>query len=169
VHRFEPDVFLFEEAFEFLGCQAPEQFHALQQARGYACFPHELLEIEPLSEAARNGLTAPNPLEALLGCICAFGGFCRPRGKLGDSRLGRFDQALVLFDCRSIQIPNRAPNPFIILRILLLHRPLFIGRHHRNAGVKRAVNLGLVVGADAIGEPGEAPRELGPEREALAD
>jgi hypothetical protein len=55
------------------------------------------------------------------------------------------------------------------ISVRLLDRPLLLGRHHRDAGVQRAVNLGLIVGADAVAEAGEPLRQLGPKGEALAD
>ena len=60
---------------------------------------------------------------------------------------------------------GKQPTP----RVLLLHRPLLVGRHHRNPGVKRPVNLGVIFEADAIAEAGEARRKLRPECQALAD
>jgi hypothetical protein len=62
-----------------------------------------------------------------------------------------------------------APESLVALRVRLLDRPLLIRRHHRDAGVQRGVDLGLIVGADAVAEAGEPLRQLGPEGEALAD
>ena len=50
----------------------------------------------------------------------------------------------------------------VALGVRLLDRPLLIRRHHRDAGCQRGVDLGLIIGANAVAEAGEPFRRLGP-------
>jgi hypothetical protein len=57
----------------------------------------------------------------------------------------------------------------VVCGVFLLDGALLFRRHHRDTGVQRAVNLAVLVGADAICEAGEAAGKLGPEGDALAN
>src|SRR5580704_16117370 len=136
-------------------------------ARRYAGRLHYGDNVELFAQASADALPSLKALKAIFGRLELFAGVGGRALVSLELRLRGGDQALVLFDGRGVQIPHRVPEPLVVLEVLLLHRPLLLGRHHRDAVVQRAVNLAVLVNANTICEAGEPPRQLGPEGEAL--
>jgi hypothetical protein len=103
-----------------------------------------------LAEAAGEVFASLELLKPGLRGFDLFRGFRNPRRFLGDHRLGPRDQRLVFLDTRGPHVAHGAPESLVALGVRLLDHPLLIRRHHRDAVVQRGVDLGLIVGADAV-------------------
>jgi hypothetical protein len=56
----------------------------------------------------------------------------------------------VVFGGGGVHFPHRLPIPFIVSPAFPLGPPVLIRRHDGDAGVQRALNLDVFIGADAV-------------------